>query len=167
MYIIFVISEGYFIFNKYFSRRLKVEDILIPEPAILQWSVNRLALFNQAEWNVFHLENGPVYNCISTVNVAVAGLALWIGEFWMLVGSSSMHSETRLCRPPPYLAMLRMQPLSWTAWKRPIMIFLSPVLSVSHPSWLEEHDPDSFGILFYARSRASVNLAEAGSSGTP
>jgi hypothetical protein len=38
--------------------------------------------------------------------------------------------------------------------------FLSPVFSVSHPSYLEEHDPDSFGILYYARSRAFANLAE-------
>jgi hypothetical protein len=33
-----------------------------------------------------------------------------------------------------------------------LYIFLLPVLSVSHPSYLEEQDPDSFGILFYARS---------------
>jgi hypothetical protein len=44
---------------------------------------------------------------------------------------------------------------------------LAPVLSVSIPSWLEEHDPDSFGILFYARSGAFANLVEAGCSGTP
>jgi hypothetical protein len=39
------------------------------------------------------------------------------------------------------------------------LVFLSPVLSVSHPSYLEEHDPGSFGVLFYATSGAYANLA--------
>jgi hypothetical protein len=44
--------------------------------------------------------------------------------------------------------------------------FLSPVFSVSHPSYLEEHDPDSFGI-FYARSRAFANFGRVNNDSLP
>jgi hypothetical protein len=50
-------------------------------------------------------------------------------------------------------------------WKM-FFFFVASTFRLS-PLILEEHNPDSFGILFYAWSRAFANLTEAGCSGTP
>jgi hypothetical protein len=52
------------------------------------------------------------------------------------------------------------------AWNRKCFFFVASTFRLS-PLILEEHNPDSFGILFYAWSRAFANLTEAGCSGTP
>jgi hypothetical protein len=54
----------------------------------------------------------------------------------------------------------------WKLGMENVFFFVASTFRLS-PLILEEHNPDSFGILFYAWSRAFANLTEAGCSGTP